>query len=85
MEKSVHVKICEATRVRIGHETFSTVTEVADVLRPLIANDPETIVSIDADKSEYYEAIGIAVYAAHRAGVAENALRFVVAGKLVER
>lgn len=84
MEKLVQLTISDATLVRIADQAYSTVTEVADVLRTLLDNDPAMIVSIETDNAEHYQAIGTAVYAAHRAGFFGENLRMSVAGKLVE-
>ena len=59
-------------------------SEVAEALGKMNADNPGAIVSIEADDSIHYEAIGKAIYGSHRAGFAGERLRILVDGKLLE-
>ena len=84
METIVRVKIIDATRVQIAGAIFTTVTEVAEVLQASRDADAASIVSIESDQTEHFQAIGTAVYAAHRVGFSSEQMRMVIAGKVVD-
>ncbi|MES2128976.1 MAG: hypothetical protein V4463_17040 [Pseudomonadota bacterium] len=56
--------------------------EVAEALNKIQTDRPDLIVSIEADNSRYYEAIGKAIYGSHRAGFSGERLRILIEGKL---
>ena len=62
------LKISDNRHVYLNNVAFSTQNEIALALEKIYLNNPAASVSIEADKSEYYEAIGNAIYASHRAG-----------------
>ncbi|MFM2088730.1 MAG: hypothetical protein RLZZ237_3599 [Pseudomonadota bacterium] len=77
------LKISDNRHVYLNNVAFSTQNEIALALEKIYLNNPAASVSIEADKSEYYEAIGNAIYASHRAGFSGERLRVLAKGKLV--
>jgi biopolymer transport protein ExbD len=57
--------------------------EVAQALEKIRGKSPGATISIEADDSIHYEAIGKAIYGSHRAGFSGDRLRIVIEGKLL--
>lgn len=81
METIIVLKIGDQLHVDFNGKELHTATEVADALGEALAHTPDAIVSIEADSSPHYEAIGKAIYGAHRTGLAGDRLRILVDGK----
>lgn len=84
MSEVLVLQISDNLHVDLNGMKLVSTNEVAEALNKLHADSPDVTVSIEADKSEYYEATGKAIYGSHRAGFSGERLRIFVEGKLLE-
>ena len=75
--------ISDNVHVDVDGVKLCSTNEVAEALEKVMAENPGATVSIEADDSIHYEAIGKAIYGSHRAGFSGNRLRIVVDGKVL--
>ncbi|MYM87184.1 hypothetical protein GTP91_08305 [Rugamonas sp. FT82W] len=84
MSKTFILKISDNVHVELNGVKLATTNEVAEALGKIYADNPDATISIEADTSTHYEAIGKAIYGSHRAGFTGEQVRILVDGKLVE-
>lgn len=82
MQNLIQLLVSDDTCVRIAGEKLSTRDDVAQVLQGIREQNPQAIVSIESDSSQYYKAIGMAIYGAHFAGFSGENLCFSIDGKV---
>lgn len=75
------LRISDNDCVELDGMTLRSTNEVAEVLGKLRARSPDATISIEADDSNHYEAIGKAIYGTQRAGFSAERLRILVDGK----
>lgn len=83
LNKIIVLRICDNESVLLDGMSLRSTTEVSDVLEKLIAENPDAIISIEADDSTHYEAIGKAIYGTQRAGFSAERLRVLVGGEIL--
>ncbi len=84
MSEILVLKISDNVHVDLNGMKLASTKEVAEALNKIHAENPDVTISIEADNSENFEAIGKAIYGSHRAGFSGGRLRILVEGKLVE-
>ncbi|MYM93997.1 ExbD/TolR family protein [Duganella vulcania] len=80
----VVLKIMDSVYVHLNGAKLASTNEVAEALGKIYADHPDATVSIEADTSSHYEAIGKAIYGSHRVGFVGERVRILVDGKLLE-
>lgn len=83
MSEIVVLKITDSVYVHLNGAKLASKNEVAEALGKIYADHPEATISIEADASSYYEAIGKAIYGSHWVGFVGERVRILVDGKLV--
>lgn len=81
MDKIIVLRISDDDGVDLNGVKLRSVSEVAEALEKMSSEKSDVIVSIEASDSIYYESIGKAIYASHRAGFSADRLRILVDGK----
>lgn len=81
MSDTLVLKISNNSRVELDGQKMASTAEVAQALGKIVRDRPDPVVSIEADKSAHYEAIGMAIYGSTRAGFSGERLRVAVGGK----
>ena len=81
MSDTLVLKISDNSRVELDGQNMASTAEVAQALGKIVRDRPDAVVSIEADKSAHYEAIGMAIYGSTRAGFSGERLRVTVGGK----
>lgn len=71
MSEVVVLKISDALDVYLNEQKLGTAGEVAHALEALRSIHPDLIISIEADASGGYEAIGKAIYGSQRVGFSD--------------
>ncbi|WP_147330543.1 MULTISPECIES: biopolymer transporter ExbD [unclassified Duganella] len=84
MSEIIVLKISDDVYVDLNGAKLASTNEVAEALGKIYADNPDATISIEADTSSHYEAIGKAIYGSHRVGFVGERVRILVDGKLVE-
>jgi biopolymer transport protein ExbD len=84
MEELCVLRISGDESVDLNGVKLCSTTEVAEALEKMDAANPKLTVSIEANGSISYEAMGKAIYGSHRAAFSGERLRILVDGKLSE-
>jgi biopolymer transport protein ExbD len=84
MDEMLVLRISGNDCVNLNGVALRSTREVAEALEKMSSTNPGLTVSIEASDSIYYEAIGKAIYASHRAGFSGERLRILVDGKTWE-
>ncbi|GJI98973.1 hypothetical protein RugamoR57_56910 [Duganella caerulea] len=84
MREIVVLKITDSVYVDLHGVKLGSTNEVAEALGKIYADHPDATISIEADTSSHYEAIGKAIYGSHRVGFIGEQVRILVDGKLLE-
>ncbi|MYN18710.1 hypothetical protein GTP81_18330 [Rugamonas sp. FT107W] len=84
MREIIVLKISDDVYVELNGAKLASTNEVAEALGKIYADNPDVTISIEADTSSHYEAIGKAIYGSHRVGFIGEQVRILVDGKLVE-
>ncbi|GJJ00150.1 hypothetical protein RugamoR64_06880 [Duganella rhizosphaerae] len=84
MNEIIVLRISDNVCVDLNGVKLRSTNEVAEALEKKNSENPDAVISIEADDSIHYEAIGKAIYGSHRAGFAGERLRILVNGKLLE-
>ena len=82
-DESIVLSVSDHACVDLNGVKLGSTNEVAQALEKLRIDNPDATVSIEADGSAHYEAIGKAIYGSHRAGFVGDRLRIVIDGKLL--
>jgi biopolymer transport protein ExbD len=82
-DEIIVLSVCDQAFVDLNGVKLGSTSEVAQALEKLRIDNPGATVSIEADGSAHYEAIGKAIYGSHRAGFLGDRLRIVIDGKLL--
>jgi len=82
LNEIIVLKISGHDCVDVDGLILRSTSEVADALEKVWIENPGATISIEADDSTHYEAIGKAIYGSHRAGFSGEQLRILVGGKL---
>jgi biopolymer transport protein ExbD len=83
MDQIVTLKIVDDLHVWIEGKELAHKTEIVAALRQIIANRPDVTLSIEAEKSGNYQALGKAIYASQSAGFGFDNVRIMVEGKIM--
>ena len=81
MSDTLVLKISDNSRVELDGQKLASTAEVAQALEKIVRDRPDVVVSIEAEKSAHYEAIGMAIYGSTRAGFNGERLRVTIDGK----
>lgn len=81
MNNTLVLKITGNTHVELDGRKLASTAEVAQALQIIERDRPGVVVSIEADKSAHYEAIGMAIYGSTRAGFDGERLSIMIDGK----
>jgi hypothetical protein len=84
LDKIVVLRIYDNDGVDLNGVKLHSTTEVAEALEKIYAENSDTIVSVEATDSKWYESIGKAVYGSHRAGFSGERFRVLIDGKPLE-
>jgi biopolymer transport protein ExbD len=82
-DKIIVLSVSGHAGVDLNGVKLDSTSEVAQALEKMRIDSPDATVSIEADGSAHYEAIGKAIYGSHRAGFVGDRLRIVIDGKLL--
>jgi biopolymer transport protein ExbD len=82
-DETIVLSVSDHAGVDLNGVKLGSTTEVAQALEKIRIDNPDATVSIEADGSAHYEAIGKAIYGTHRAGFVGDRLRIVIDGKLL--
>lgn len=77
------LKISDNVYVHLNGAKLGSTNEVAEALGKIYADHPDSTISIEADTSSHYEAIGKAIYGSHRVGFVGERVRVLIDGKLL--
>ena len=83
MNEITVLRISDNVYVDLNGVKLSSTEEVAKALQQVVADNPHANLSIEADDSSQYEAIGKAIYGGLRAGFSGERVRILIDGKLV--
>jgi biopolymer transport protein ExbD len=82
-DKIIVLSVSGRAGVDLNGVKLDSTSEVAQALEKMRIDNLDATVSIEADGSAHYEAIGKAIYGSHRAGFVGDRLRIVIDGKLL--
>ena len=77
------LRISDNVYVDLNGVKLRSTVEVAKALQQAVADNPNANLSIEADDSLHYEAIGKAIYGGARAGFSAERVRILIDGKLM--
>ncbi|WP_332848065.1 hypothetical protein [Massilia sp. S19_KUP03_FR1] len=83
MNEKIVLRISDSVCVDLDGIKLQSTNDVAEALEKISAKHPTATVSIEADDSNHYEAIGKAIYGSHRAGFSGERLRILVDGQIL--
>lgn len=83
MKKIVKVMVFDDAAVHIDGERLIERSEIMLTLNKILESTPDAIVSIEADDSENFRAIGKAIYGSHLVGFPKENIIVTVGGKII--
>ncbi len=84
MNEFVHAVIQDDVSVQIGGIAFQERSELIAAFHRVLADNPDAILSIEAERTSFFRAIGKAIYAAHFAGFSPQNIHVTAEGKRIE-
>jgi hypothetical protein len=79
--KIVVLRISDNDGVDLNGVKLRSTTEVAEALEKIGSESLDVTISVEVREYRYYEAIGMAIYGAHRAGFSGERFRILIDGK----
>lgn len=84
MNEFVHAVIEDDVSVQIGGIAIQERNQLIAAFQRELANNPDAILSIEAERTSFFRAIGKAIYAAHFAGFSPQNIRVTAEGQRIE-